>query len=295
MSSPKVSILMVTYNSSLFIEQAIKSVLTNKYPNYELIISDDCSTDGTWQKINEFNGPNIFKYQNKINLGEYKNRNEVLKKATGKYCVYVDGDDFLLRDGLFNAVKNMEEFNECKVGIVRPENPKYIAPIQMNPDLTLRFEFFSGGILDSALCNNIYLTEFLKSNPFLTQYKNGDSYSRIMFSDNSPILILYHAISIWRRSNNQASERIKMDEKFLEKKNFFNNYLSHISNLSPNEKKYINARLDLEILKFTVRNILNPRAYRLITKINFYNLFVSKKIIFPEGDKYSYYNLNVLE
>ena len=89
---PLVTVITVTYNSSLYIRDAIESVLTQPYPNFEYIIADDCSTDNTWDIINEYKDSRIKKYRNETNLKEYPNRNKAVTMASGDYVVFVDGE-----------------------------------------------------------------------------------------------------------------------------------------------------------------------------------------------------------
>ena len=287
---------MVTYNSSQFVNQAIESVLYNDYSDFELIICDDCSTDNTWQIINSYNDTRIRKYLNNNNIGEYKNRNQILRYANGEYCVFIDGDDFLLLDGLLNAIRNMDRFVECQMGIVRPENPKYIAPISISSKMALSIEFFSDGILDSALCNNIFRTEFLKKYNLLEIYKNGDIYSRFLLADKAPVLILYHAITIWRQTNTQASKKIGIIEQFMERKHFYENYLMQIESLDLIDKQRIKRDLDKRIIRYCIQRIfsINPALISLLFKCNFSSLiYIERKRSVINFDQFDYYNLNI--
>ena len=70
-TSKKICILMSTFNGSEFIERQIESILAQTYKNWELIIADDSSTDGTLDKIKFY----ISKYPKKIRLLDIVNHN----------------------------------------------------------------------------------------------------------------------------------------------------------------------------------------------------------------------------
>lgn len=93
-----VSVLVLTYNHIKFIKQALDSILCQKTNfNYEIVIGDDCSTDGSREVIKEYKR----KYPDKIraffqkkNIGAVKNGYCVLKKARGKYLAQLETDDY---------------------------------------------------------------------------------------------------------------------------------------------------------------------------------------------------------
>ncbi len=116
--NPLVSILMTVYNREKFLEEAIESVLFCDYINWELIISDDCSSDksfGIAKRYADQEG-RIKLYRNEINLGDYPNRNKAASYALGKYLVYVDSDDRMFSDSLSRFVEAMET-HQCLFGI----------------------------------------------------------------------------------------------------------------------------------------------------------------------------------
>ena len=115
---PLVSILMTLYNREVFIVAAIESVLANNYSNWELIITDDCSTDNSYEIAKKFTlkDQRIRLYKNDKNLGDYPNRNRAASYALGKYLVYVDSDDRMFADSLNRFVEAMET-HQCSFGI----------------------------------------------------------------------------------------------------------------------------------------------------------------------------------
>ncbi|MCV9926870.1 glycosyltransferase [Flavobacterium sp. LS1R49] len=99
-----VSVVMITYNHSPYIKQAIESILSQVTDfDFELIISNDNSTDNTDAIIKETlaNNPNGHKakyFNNETNLGMMPNSISALNKATGKYIALCEGDDYWCDD-----------------------------------------------------------------------------------------------------------------------------------------------------------------------------------------------------
>ena len=95
---PKVSIVMITYNQEKFVASAIQSILdqSTTFP-FELIISDDNSSDKTQEIITSFYFENtkIIKPKfNKSNIGVIKNFYDAISRCEGEYIAYLDGDDY---------------------------------------------------------------------------------------------------------------------------------------------------------------------------------------------------------
>ena len=86
MDSPKVSVICLSYNHENFIRETLDSVVNQDYPNMEIIIIDDCSTDNTTSIIEEFIKafPSIQYLRNEKNSGNCKSFNKALKMASGK-------------------------------------------------------------------------------------------------------------------------------------------------------------------------------------------------------------------
>ena len=94
--SPLVSIGMPVYNGKLFLCQALDSLLAQDYVNFELIISDNASTDGTQEICKEYveRDNRVRYYRNKVNMGATWNGNRVFELSTGKYFMWGSHDDY---------------------------------------------------------------------------------------------------------------------------------------------------------------------------------------------------------
>lgn len=90
-----ISILMPTYNVERFVEEAVRSILTQTYKQIELIVVDDCSTDGTYEILQRLQKEDtrIKLYRNEINSKICKTLNKAFHYAKGAYIGRMDGDD----------------------------------------------------------------------------------------------------------------------------------------------------------------------------------------------------------
>ena len=86
---PKVTVCLPTYNSGEFLRYAIDSILEQTFTDFELIISDDCSTDNTPEIIRSYleKDSRIQYLQNSHNLGLFPNWNRCLESASGEYIL----------------------------------------------------------------------------------------------------------------------------------------------------------------------------------------------------------------
>lgn len=106
--SKLVSIVLPTYNGEKFIRESIESVINQTYKNWELIIVNDCSTDGTLQIIEEYaQKDNRIKYiTNEVNSRTAQSLNNGFKLAKGEYYTWTSDDNMYKP----NAVEKMVKF-----------------------------------------------------------------------------------------------------------------------------------------------------------------------------------------
>ena len=92
--SDLVSIVMPTYNTSKYIEDSIRSVLSQTHKEWELLIVDDCSEDNTDEIIAPYlKDTRIHYLKNEKNMGAALSRNRAIREAKGKYIAFLDSDD----------------------------------------------------------------------------------------------------------------------------------------------------------------------------------------------------------
>ena len=98
MKYPKVSIIIPTFNRANYLSQAIESALAQDYPNLEVIVSDNASTDTTREVVRKYVRNPRFKYfRNERNLGMAGNwRRALYEYATGDWALILSDDDYLI-------------------------------------------------------------------------------------------------------------------------------------------------------------------------------------------------------
>jgi glycosyltransferase involved in cell wall biosynthesis len=108
MATPKVSVIIPTYNGVNYLGEAIRSVLGQTYPNFELLIVNDASPDNTSEVIESFNDPRIKYLIHEQNQGVDQARYTGLNNSSGEIIAFLDQDDFFHPDKLQAHVTFLE-------------------------------------------------------------------------------------------------------------------------------------------------------------------------------------------
>jgi len=175
---PLVTISMPAFNSERYIAEAIESVLAQTYTNFELIIVDDGSTDGTREIINRYQDARIIKIFSEKNQGLIATRNKIASIARGKYLALLDADDrafpdrlqlqvdFLEKDGIDICGADHWTLNQGN-GAIKPSKQRH-SNADINALLTVC----------SPLCNPAIMgkLEVFKRFPYKTSYMHAEDY-----------------------------------------------------------------------------------------------------------------------
>ncbi|MGB5156070.1 MAG: glycosyltransferase [Desulfobacterales bacterium] len=109
---PEISICIPTYNRKEYLKETLKSIFDQTYSNYEIVIVDDGSTDGTEQMLKK-EGFTV-RYHWQKNSGDATARNKLIELARGKHITFIDSDDLLIPD----AVERMADIVKRESGDV---------------------------------------------------------------------------------------------------------------------------------------------------------------------------------
>ncbi len=111
---PLVSVLVASFNHERFIEQALDSVVSQSHRNLELIVVDDCSTDGSVDRIRrwiERTGQPTVLIVNEKNQGICAVLNQLFARSSGQFCVLLDSDDWIEPDRIQRHINHFESLN----------------------------------------------------------------------------------------------------------------------------------------------------------------------------------------
>lgn len=133
--APAISLIMSVYNGEDYLREAVESVLNQTFTDWELIVINDCSTDGTADILADFaaRDARVKVYPNEVNLRLPSSLNRALTIVQGKYVARMDADDICLPDRL----------------------EKQYAFMEANPDIALsscRFMTWKKGVISSGGC-----------------------------------------------------------------------------------------------------------------------------------------------
>src|SRR5918998_6058271 len=105
-----VSVVIPCYNQAHFLGEAIESVLAQSYPNFEIIVVDDGSTDDTSEVAGSYPKVRLVRQENQGLSGA---RNAGLARSEGEYVVFLDADDRLLPEALETGLEYLDAHPEC--------------------------------------------------------------------------------------------------------------------------------------------------------------------------------------
>lgn len=181
----KLSVLMPVYNASKSLENALKSVLSQKLDDIEIICVNDGSTDNSLNILETYSEKYSFlKIYNQENFGPGNARNKAINESKGDYVAFIDADDVYLDE---NSLKRMYSIAVKNNADVVAANLKYIAPdakIVENYDYSnVKYAYFEEELeikpyeygIPWAFYKNIYKREFLlKNNIYFPELKAGE-------------------------------------------------------------------------------------------------------------------------
>ena len=82
MTNPEITIILPVYNGGHYLVESVNSVLTQSFTNFELLIIDDCSTDGSWKYLSGLTDSRVKLIKNETNQGLFYNLNFLIKKSS---------------------------------------------------------------------------------------------------------------------------------------------------------------------------------------------------------------------
>ena len=111
--TPKVTVMLPSYNHEKYVAEAIESCLAQTFGDYELLISDDCSPDKTFEIAKEYMDERIVFHRFEHNVGAAENHRYCYAHAKGEYIALLNSDDVWMPEHLEGKVEYLDAHPEC--------------------------------------------------------------------------------------------------------------------------------------------------------------------------------------
>lgn len=306
--TPEISVIMACYNHEKYIEEAIQSILSQSYSNFELIVIDDGSTDKSRERIGNYDDPRI-RFFKQHNRGPSSAINAGFNASRGDYIALMSSDDISVSDRLETQIAQLKEFNLDAVfsppeiiGINSENLDKDTCPwffgqhFTGTPDL-LQVLFFEGNFIcaPSFFCRREVIEQTGEFHRGLLQLQDMDYWIRVckggwkVKNFNAPVL-KYRYLFGQNLSSNLNYFRIKNETQIIFR-NFFKDIPEEIyQEAFKNESviRKLSDHVDLEIsqtflylqhqnnrikeigIERIIEHMGNHEYYeRLVSKLNF--------------------------
>ena len=212
--SPILSIVIATYNHRAYIARALDSVL-NQVTDYscEILIGDDCSTDGTQDIIHQYESlyPEYFNvYYRKTNMFKQKlgNMLDLILRTKGKYLIVLEGDDFWTDNSKIQKQIRFLELNQeyiavahlCTVVGADSKPLPEIYPQCRDSEYTFDHykRFLLPGQTTTILMRNIYINNKIDTSLIFKRYSPGDRSIAFTLISNGKIFCIQEVMSAYR-------------------------------------------------------------------------------------------------
>ena len=214
--SPRVTVVMVTYNAQAFVAEAVASILAQSGVDFELLACDDCSTDRTWEIIGGFSDRRLRPIRRPQNLGEYRNRNAAIREALGDYLIFIDGDDYMLPGGLAAMTRALDAFPHAGFVAALPAASGIEAPVQLSPRQYFACQFLGPSVMGANFTQVLFRrSALLEAGGFDLRFRTGDTHIQLKLALHHAVTLMRDGHAVWRQHGAQASRALHTDLRGL--------------------------------------------------------------------------------
>lgn len=256
---PKISIITPSYNQGKFIEQTIRSVLLQRYPNLEYIIMDGNSTDNTIDIIKKYN--QWITYWESVNdKGQTHAINKGLERSSGEILAFINSDDYYAPNTFFKVAELFQKGYEWIVGAVNYIDEYNSNILRWAPNLDTTSNNFldwlagAGGIPQPS---TFWTRRILNKHGYFVEEMNfsfDDEYWIRLLSKNEKITFVDIDFS-FRRFHGQAKTSTNPQGFIDEKTNFI--ISKYQRDLSDSQKRYVEISKTKNICRQNVKKSID--------------------------------------
>lgn len=276
MKSPLISIIMNCHNGERYLQQSLKSILNQKYKNWELIFFDNFSKDNSKKIFNSFKDSRLkyFYNQKKINL--YDARNKAVSKTRGDFIAFLDTDDWWEKDNLSSRknfyldTKFSFSYSNCYYYFEKNKKKKILSNRKL-----------SSGYIFNNLCEKYQVSlstiiirkSYLKDQPYIfnRNYNIIGDFDLILRLSEKNFVHSINTPLVYIRYHNQNFSRLNRDLFFKEYKDWYSR-VTKFKNYNNNKKIFIKRLKYLEIIK----DLVKFKSTTTLMKIIYYPICLNK-------------------
>jgi len=266
-----ISIITPVYNGLPYIKECIDSVLSQDYEDWEMIITDNCSTDGTVDYLKTIRDSRIKIFYQEENLGIFGNLNFAFTQATATISHILCADDYFYKKDSLGLVvdywrKAEPEVGFCRFNLVDSFQIKVFPPVVKHTDSEMLFFIF--GNIPGNLSNISLRTHIVKNigwfNPKLPYAGDFDFWVRAarvfdMGIEKKSISYVRRHPGVASNYLNQRGELISQNFKIVQE--IYGNLLIKFPHLNYNLKLHATLNYDLQQKNTAIKLLLKGNSY----------------------------------
>lgn len=275
---PLVTVVMATYNGEQFLAEAIESVLDQTYSNFEFIIVDDGSTDGTSKIITDFEDDRIIYMRKEKNSGIAYSLNLGISNAKGKYIARMDDDDVCFSNRFAEQVAILEKHDDiilCATNVILDKDPINILKEEEHEAIKMQLLFANAIVHPTVMIRKSILLHDTY-NPNMVPSEDYDLWSRLIWQGKFYIIkepLLFYRYRELSETSTRRKEQLQLNVSIS--KYMFEN-IGFIDLPGHNENIRILASHDYSISGKRLRNLIKWFEKLKQTNVND-ELFVVEK------------------
>ena len=248
-----ISVIVPALNAEAYIERCLDSLVRQTYQNLEIICSDDGSTDGTVEKIKQYNDPRIKLIVRGQNYGISLTRNFGIGIASGKYIGFIDSDDFVDPDFYQklhrSMIENDAEIVSTATRVIWPDKTRIWSS---KPQVCQKFEDKLIAVRNGSCWNKLYKRDLIRRNniefPAGVVFEDNLFIVKCLFFCNKLVIIDDTAYNYMMVSSSLTHDPAKQEARKKNSLTVTKMMVDFISTHTPRSKK--------EVLRFILRNIV---------------------------------------
>lgn len=295
---PLLSIIVPVYNKEKYIDDTVKSILAQSVKDFELILVNDGSTDGSLEKCKKYQDPRITLID-KPNGGVSSARNAGLEQATGKFIGFIDSDDTIDADMyemlINNAINHDADISVCRMRVIFPT--KTVNENEDNAVTCLEHDEALAaclqGKLDRSANNKIYRSSIAQSVNF-----EGNIYEDILYTCKvflaAKKTVVQNAIKYNYIVRDNSASMSKFNPKYVETIDVANKIVELVGERSKSNLPYaqsfdVLANISLlNLLLLSDKDTFSAEYAKVIGTLNKYKAFISSSALVRRKHKAAY-------